>query len=295
MNVSIIIVSYNTKDLTRNCLNSIFEKTKNISFEVIVSDNGSTDGSIEMIRGEFPQVILIENNENLGFGRANNAGARIAQGKYLLFLNSDTVLLNNAVKEFFDEEEKSDSDLILGAWLYSPDGQIVTSYGKFTNPFSYILKKNVYDFFPAILNVRLRHIYSKRKEAVKKLSVDFVTGADLFMSKSCFQNIGGFDEKIFMYFEDEDLCRRCAALGIERRIVSAPRIVHLEGASSSLKLKKILIQDESFFYYIKKWEKPVRRFFILCTFWLMYPMRLVSKSLSAKEKIQMLKANMKRR
>lgn len=116
MNVSVIIVNYNTKELTKNCLASIFEKTKNIDFEVIVSDNGSTDGSIEMIKSDFPQVVLIENNVNLGFGKANNIAAKIAKGKYLLFLNSDTILLNNAVKEFFDRAV-DEKNKILG--LYS--------------------------------------------------------------------------------------------------------------------------------------------------------------------------------
>ncbi|MGN0729950.1 glycosyltransferase [Treponema sp.] len=101
LDVSIIIVNYNTLELTKNCLKSIFEQTNGILFEVIVSDNGSTDGSIEMIKSEFPQVILIENNANLGFGAANNRGLKIEKGKYIFYLNSDTVLLNKAVKIFF--------------------------------------------------------------------------------------------------------------------------------------------------------------------------------------------------
>ena len=87
MDVSIVIVNYNTRDLLRNCLNSIYEKTKSVDFEVIVSDNGSVDGSVEMIRSEFPQVMVIENNANLGFGTANNRGTRRACGKYIFFLN----------------------------------------------------------------------------------------------------------------------------------------------------------------------------------------------------------------
>ena len=86
LDVSIIIVNYNTKELTRNCLKSVFEQTKNISFEVIVSDNGSNDGSIEMIKSDFPQVVFIENNANLGFGVANNRGLKNCKGKiYFLF------------------------------------------------------------------------------------------------------------------------------------------------------------------------------------------------------------------
>ena len=100
--VSIIIVNYNTKQLLADCLKSIYEQTNNIDFEVIVSDNGSVDGSIEMLKRDFSQVILIENNANLGFGAANNRGLEVAKGKYIFYLNSDTVLLNNAVKIFFD-------------------------------------------------------------------------------------------------------------------------------------------------------------------------------------------------
>ena len=131
MNVSVIIVNYNTKELTKNCLASIFEKTKNIDFEVIVSDNGSTDGSIEMIKSDFPQVVLIENNANLGFGKANNIAAKIAKGKYLLFLNSDTILLNNAVKEFFDRAV-CEKNKILGCILVNEIGTPVHSYERFT-------------------------------------------------------------------------------------------------------------------------------------------------------------------
>ena len=107
MDVSIIIVNYNTKKLIKNCINSIYKHTKDVDFEIIVSDNGSVDGSVEMIKSEFPNVILIENNANLGFGAANNRGLKIAKGKYIFYLNSDTVLLNNAVKYFFDYWENA--------------------------------------------------------------------------------------------------------------------------------------------------------------------------------------------
>ena len=102
MDFSIIIVNYNTSKFFKNCLLSIYEHTKNIEFEVIVSDNGSTDGSIEMLKSTFPNVILLENNQNLGFGTANNKALKKANGKYILYLNSDTIILNNAIKLFYD-------------------------------------------------------------------------------------------------------------------------------------------------------------------------------------------------
>ncbi|MDR3048046.1 MAG: glycosyltransferase, partial [Bacteroidales bacterium] len=101
MQVSIIIVNFNTKNFLYNCLESIYKHTKDISFEIIVSDNGSTDGSIELVKSKFPAVILIANNKNLGFGAANNRGLEIAKGEFVFFLNSDTILLNNAVNIFY--------------------------------------------------------------------------------------------------------------------------------------------------------------------------------------------------
>src|SRR5574344_737129 len=115
MDVSIIIVNYNTKELTRNCLTSIYEKTKDVNFEVFVRDNNSKDGSISMIKKEFPSVILLENNANIGFGAANNRALKQAKGKYVFYLNSDTVLLNNAVKLFFDYFENAKDKENIGA------------------------------------------------------------------------------------------------------------------------------------------------------------------------------------
>ena len=158
MDVSIIIVNYNTCDLTRNCLKSVFEQTKDIDFEVIVSDNGSKDGSIEMIKKEFPQVILIENNANLGFGAANNRGLKIAKGKYVFYLNSDTILLNNAVKCFFDYWENSpEKDTIgaLGGNLLNEDGNVIHSGTDLPTA-----KSELYNFFRCILSsVGLKKIF----------------------------------------------------------------------------------------------------------------------------------------
>ena len=134
IDVSIIIVNYNTCMLLKNCLLSIFKHTKYITFEVIVSDNGSSDGSLEMLHQEFPNVLVIENKANLGFGVANNKGLSISKGKYILYLNSDTVLLNNAVKYFFDYWEKSnDKEKIgaLGSNLLNENNEVIHSFGNF--------------------------------------------------------------------------------------------------------------------------------------------------------------------
>ena len=120
MDVSIIIINYNTRQMLANCLNSLYEFTKEIQFEVIVVDNASKDGSEQYICSKFPQVKWVNSGGNVGFGRANNLGIKYAKGKYLFLLNSDTLLLNNATKAFYNYAESHIGERIgvLGCWLY---------------------------------------------------------------------------------------------------------------------------------------------------------------------------------
>lgn len=248
LDVSIIIVNYNTKDLTRNCLKSVFEQTKDISFEVIVSDNGSTDGSLEMIKSEFPQVVLIENNENLGFGAANNRGLDVAKGKYIFYLNSDTVLLNNAVKLFFDYWENSNDKQIgaLGTNLLDENGCFIHSYGKFPSykkEIKILRKQNLNILINEILS--FFHIPNLHKvpyttEVEYSGEVDYITGADLFCQNNEFAR---FDEKFFLYFEETDLQYRMYQSNLKRIIITGPEIIHLTGQSNNAK-------KESIFRYI---------------------------------------------
>lgn len=289
MNVSVIIVNYNTKELTKNCLASIFENTKNIDFEVIVSDNGSTDGSIEMIKSDFPQVTLIENNANLGFGKANNIAAKIAKGKYLLFLNSDTVLLNNAIKEFFDRAE-CEKNKILGCILVNEKGMSVHSYERFTPTFKAIFRTMV-QTYPILKKMRP----SRKKESnvfdnkINSANIQFIIGADLFIASDNFFALSGFDENFFMFFEDEDLCRRAAMQGIYCDIVDKPRIAHLESKSTKVKSKKIEFFEHSLFVYSKKYYTKFSYLFIRILFFVYSIFRMFDFRFSLKERISMLK------
>lgn len=239
MDVSVIIVNYNTCEITKNCLLSIYEKTQGINFEVIVSDNGSKDGSQDMIRTEFPQVSLIENNANLGFGTANNRALAVAKGKYVFYLNSDTILLNNAVKIFFDYWENAiDKDTIgaLGANLLDTQGHIIHSYGDFPDIDS-VMKdtiKALYGTFKlTLLNVLFRKrisSYNQNSPKEKLLGeVDSIIGADLFLKND---EYAYFDERYFMYCEETDLQYRLARQGKKRLLIDGPKIIHLNGASS---------------------------------------------------------------
>ncbi len=283
IDVSVIIVNYNTKELLKNCINSIYEKTKEISIEIIVSDNGSIDGSIEMLKNTFPDVILIENNENLGFGKANNIGAKTAHGKYLFFLNSDTVLVNNAIGLFYKHNEKD--NYLLGSYLLNSDFNLTWSYGSFEKPLTYI-KRFQLDFFPKwIINLRRRKSNKNLTEEIREKLVDFISGADLFVSSKIFNELNGFDQNIFMYSEDTDLGRRASLLGYKSLLIEGPQIIHLEGKSLGDSAKKHIIREKSLLYYLWKFSTSKRNFKrIVCIYKILSFFRFLSFNYTWDEK-----------
>ena len=246
MDVSIIIVNYNTKELIKNCIKSIYQYTNDIEFEIIVSDNGSTDGSIEMLKSEFPNVILIENNANLGFGKANNKGLRIAKGKYIFYLNSDTVLLNNAVKIFYDYWEQSPNKNEIGALgcnLLDGEGNITHSGEGFPSKkkilknalmdFLHILKLSVFFFLPESFSfTKKKSIKNETKKIIG--DIDYVIGADLFLKNDKFAL---FDETFILYYEDSDLQLLMKENGLRRILIDGPKIQHLEHKSNKFNKK----------------------------------------------------------
>lgn len=268
--VSVIIVNYNTRQLLADCLASVYEKTDGINFEVIVSDNGSKDGSVEMIRAEFPEVVLIENGANLGFGAANNRALDEAKGKYVLYLNSDTVLLNNAVKIFFDYFEAHAGENLgaIGCNLKDADGKYVHSYGEIVP-----LKKQLCSLFHTMLGITkdtLLYVISGFKKREIKIeqsvrfitgTVPFVTGADLFLQNNEFAK---FDENFFLYKEEDDLQMRMHKAGLESKLIEGPEITHLEGGSAKKDFYKVFYlasrhDQENFISWCKFYEKHENR------------------------------------
>lgn len=259
MDVSIIIVNYNTCSLLEQCLTSIINQTKDISYETIVSDNNSHDGSIEMIKTKFASVKIIENNDNLGFGRANNRALDIAQGKYIFYLNSDTVLLNNAVKYFYDYFESHAEERIgaLGCNLVDNNFKFTHSYGTFP-----VYKKEVTYFFINSIKLLCKHILlSIKLLPTKKNSiqtsepyigeVDYVTGADLFVKNNDFAR---FDERFFLYYEETDMQLNMQRHGLLRMIIEEPRIQHL---CLSLNAPKNDIELEKSFSHIQSEKSSI--------------------------------------
>ena len=244
--VSIVIVNYNTKVLLCDCLDSIFSLTKRIDFEVIVVDNASSDGSETYVRERFPSILWVNSGSNLGFGRANNLGVERAMGKYIFFLNSDTILLNDAVSLFFDHMESNrekESLGVLGAYLLDKNGNVNISFGYFPTPireFAYLWRK-------------LCHKSIEVSNSDKY--VECISGADMFIPRELFLKIGGFDPQIFMYYEETDLQYRLSKIDVNRKVITGPRIIHLEGGSfksKGLSLNRFRMAQSSYNYYLRK-------------------------------------------
>jgi GT2 family glycosyltransferase len=221
--VSIIIVNYNTKELTKNCIDSLIKHILTTPIEIIVVDNHSNDDSVNYLRQEFSNINIITNNQNQGFGYANNVGVQKANGKYVLLLNSDTILLNDIIKSFVNVFEKNKHLKIgvLGSLLLSDKLEIIHSFGGFP----YLLKKCL-----------RRSVHDKSCQVTEDAfvpAVDVVVGADMFMEKATYLRFNGFDQNIFLYEEEMELQYRMRREGFSSLIIKDKGIIHLKGMSSS--------------------------------------------------------------
>ena len=236
IDLSIIIVNYNTKNLLQKCLESVLSSITNYKFEVLVSDNGSTDGSIEMIKQFFsayaeasadrPQVKLIENKANLGFSKGNNVAIKQTQGRYILLLNSDTEVRPDTFDlsiKYLDEHEDVG---ILGAKVLLPDGTLDKACRrKFPNPWNSFLR---------LFGLKKLSDYNIDKPINQETEVDAVMGAYLMIRKSVIDKIGLLDEEYFMYGEDLDWCWRAKEAGYKVVYYPSAEITHFKYGSSQV-------------------------------------------------------------
>lgn len=247
MNVSIIIVNYNTVSLLCDAIDSVLEKTTDISYEIIVVDNNSSDNSENIIPQKYgDKVIFIKLPENIGFGRANNEGVKLANGKYLFLLNPDTILLNNAVKILADFLENNANAGICGGNLVDEKRQAAHSYSMILPSITWELNI-LFAEFPEKLffskNVWFNHTGKARKVA-------HITGADLMIKADLFRRLNGFDADFFMYFEETELTFRLKKVGFEVYSIPQAEIMHLEGKSigTDEKRVKMILSGRNLFY-----------------------------------------------
>lgn len=250
MDLSIILVNYNTKDLTRNCLKSIFETVSGINFDVWVVDNNSHDGSCEMIESEFPQVNLIKSDKNLGFGCANNLAIEQSTSKYVFLLNTDTLLINNAPKILFDFMEKTPEAGACGGNLYNESGQHVHSYGYIPTLKTKFVKTFFLKYLFPCEKVKIDDKGNNEKNEFKQ--VDQIIGADLFLRRETIEKTGLFDKDFFLYFEESELQYRILKEGYKIFIIPDAKIYHFEGKSMKIRKAKTEAKLKSEYLFYKK-------------------------------------------
>jgi GT2 family glycosyltransferase len=252
MDVSVIIVNWNTRDILHNCLSSVFNQPEGIKFEVIVVDNGSTDGSVEMIRAEFPQVILLANNANRGFAAANNQGFRIARGEYVLLLNSDTLLFSGSIAKTITFANAHPQAAVVGCRVLNQNMSLQPTCFMFPSLLNMLFASTyLYKIFPrSRLWGRERMTWWDRNDARK---VDVVTGCFMLVQKSAIDQVGGMDERFFMYGEETDWCYRFKLAGWEVMFTPCAQIIHLGKASSAQVKHEMRLQlSGSILLYFKK-------------------------------------------
>ena len=251
MDVSIIIVNYNTYALTSACIQSIIDHTEGISYEIIVVDNASTDGSKEKLESDR-RIRYIYSEKNGGFGYGNNIGMKVASGDFLFLLNSDTLLLNNAISEFFNYATSHNPKTIYGCYLQGDDGS-------YRNSFFYFPAFTIKDFLKRLLKPHnLIPDYTDRE-------VECISGANMFIPRIAIDESGMFDENIFLYGEEGELQYRMMMNGYKRMVITSPKIIHLEGESSGNTARR-QFGLKSHLYILKKYMNPIT----YCFAWLFY-------------------------
>ena len=247
MKLSIIIVNYNTGSVLKQCLNSLYQYRTPDS-EIIVVDNASTDNSGEMVKMHFPDIILVESSENLGFAKANNLGSAKAQGDFLVFLNPDVILTEASFEKMLGFLESHSDVGLIGPRLIYENGDFQISTGLFPKILSEFKMSRL---ARKVKNRTFREKLASQFETYKE--VNWVTGACIMLRRTLFEQVSGFDDKLFMFFEDADLCKRIYEAGL--RVVYFPEteIIHQRGLTYRKQPQRIAEQyRQSQRYYYRK-------------------------------------------
>lgn len=264
--VSVIIVSYNTKDLTRKAILALRESSAHPK-EVIVVDNNSEDGSVGMIRREFPEVNLIESKENLGFAKANNLAMEKTKEPYIWLLNSDTEIGKNTLKELYEYMERNDGIGALTPQLVYPDGKLQSFGGFFPSCFNvFLYLMPILYFLPADMKRMLRTLAVYPQPIPREgIELDYATGAALFLRRKALDQAGLLGEEYFMYFEETDLCWRLKKAGWKIKAINTDPVMHVYGGSFKARhdARRLRLFLKSLEKFVKKNYKGIGKYIVL--------------------------------
>ncbi len=262
--LSIIIVSWNVRELLKKCLTSIYDQTK-ISFEIFVIDNASNDGSADMVEKYFPAVHLIRNQRNKGFAKANNQGVKLARGEYVIFLNDDTEIKDGALDKMVDFLDHRRDVGIVGARLLNADGTLQQGTARKFPTFR-VLATMLLGWHSFLLKKPwLRRYYLLGETFTADTEVDQVMGASLMTRRDLLGKLGSFCEEFWIWFEEVDLCQRFHEAGHKIAVVGSAEIIHHQGKSfvQVLKMKKFFQLSRSLLIYSRKHLLPYQSVFLI--------------------------------
>lgn len=240
IDVSFIVVSYNTRELTRGCLRSIEEQSVGFRYEIIVVDNASSDGSAEMVAGDFPGVQLVANEQNLGFARANNQAFELAAGRYVLLLNPDTEILDNAVRDCLEFAERQPDAGVIGCRVRLPNGEQQSTVFRYLRPWYLLINL----FVPNRLIRRSRLLGRIRYVGIdldRVQEVEVIAGCFMLVRREVLEQVGGMDGDFFMYGEEAEWCFRIRRAGWRNLYLPGPTILHHGAQSAKQSTEKMTV------------------------------------------------------
>jgi len=268
IDVSIIIISWNTRDLLAQCLQSLQQAIQNIQAEIIVVDNASKDASAQYVANHFPDVCLIRNDCNRGFAAANNQGYAVSKGRCILFLNPDTIVHKGSLQSMVHLLDSEDKMGACSCRLLNSDGSVQPNVRHFPSFRAMLQRYTIFKYFGLFESARA--FYRMRGFAYnnKAAEVDQVMGAALMVKRAVLQKVGTMDEKLYLYFEETDLCYRIKQAGFRVYFTPDGEITHLARASSSLlgsdKVQAMFFK--SLFYYFRKHKGKGKTLVFSCVF-----------------------------
>lgn len=252
MLISFVIINYNTKLITSKCIESIYQNDylSKLNYEIVIVDNNSSDNSVDYFISKYPMTKVIASQENLGFGKGNNLGVKHAKGKVIVLLNSDTLVNDTNFQELIEILQSNNCIGFLSCKILNEDSTIQSVGFEFPSLINTLKLRLLFWNYNFIKRLRFNNYFDKGL-----IPVDWISGSFLICNKSVFQSVNGFDENIFMYSEDIDICYRITKKGYKNFVYDKTYMFHLHGKSGDNKvpsLKKMLKNKKNYYYVISK-------------------------------------------
>jgi N-acetylglucosaminyl-diphospho-decaprenol L-rhamnosyltransferase len=258
--LSIVIITWKMKNLLKSCLDSIYKYTKGVKFEIILIDNKSDDGTVEMIEKDFPEIRLVKNESNRGVAPARNQGLGLVKGKYILILDADIELIEDSISQLFDYMEKNSSCGLVGSKLVDPNGLCQYSCKRFPTFLSLVYRR--FEHLDFVRNSRTLQFHIMKEWDHNSISdVDYLIGACQFFRKDVIDKIGFYDQNIFYGPEDIDFCLRIWKAGWSVVYYPLTSMIHREQRITKKKLISVLTIKHllGILYIFKKYKGKIKK------------------------------------